>query len=109
MAEFYLQTAIVETCQGTDGSGEDVFETPVTLDPDGGNGCWIDATSKLVQSTDGEQIISASTLYTYPSNASLFTPNSRVTVNGAISRVIRTNLNTSGALDLPDHVAVSLT
>ncbi|QDZ15782.1 hypothetical protein [Humibacter ginsenosidimutans] len=109
MAEFYIQTAIVETCQGTNGYGEDIFASAVTLDPAADNGCWIDDTRHLVRSTDGEQVMSESTLYTYPANAPLFAPNSRVTVNGDVSRVIKTNLNTSGDLDLPDHVAVSLT
>jgi len=115
MAEFYVQTAVVEKYLGTNGYGEDTFAAPVTLDPADtsahpeGNGCWIDDARKLVRSSDGEQVVSESTLYTYPEHAALFTPNSRVTVNGVPSRVIRANPNTSGDLDLPDHVAVSLT
>lgn len=115
IADFYVQTAIVETYQGTNGYGEDTFAAPVTLDPadvstrPDGNGCWIDDARHLVRTSDSEQVISESTLYTYPDNAALFTPNTRVTVNDNVSRVIKTNLNTSGDLDLPDHVAVSLT
>jgi len=115
MAEFYVQTAVVETWLRTNGYGEDVFAEPVTLDPadtsthTGGNGCWIDGSRKLVRSSTGEQVVSESTLYTYPDNAALFVPNSRVTIGDNVSRVIRSNPNTSGDLDLPDHVAVSLT
>ena len=115
MADFYIQTAVVETLQGTNGYGEDTFSTPVTLNPADtstrptGNGCWIDPSRKLVRSSTGEQVVAESTLYTYPDNAGLFAPNSRVTIDGNESRVIRCNLNTSGDLDLPDHVAVSLT
>lgn len=115
LADFYVHTAIVETYEGTNGYGEDVFADPVTLDPADvsvhplGNGCWIDDSRKLVRNSTGEQVVSESTLYTYPSNAALFTPDSRVTVNGAVSRVIKVNSNTSGDLDLPDHVAVTLT
>lgn len=109
LTEFYVHTAIVETFQGTNGYGEDQYATPVTLDPDAGNGCFIVDGRHLVRTRDGEQVISETQLYTYPSNAPLFLPGSRVTVNGNVSLVIRANLNTSGNLDLPDHVAVSLT
>ena len=109
ISEFYVHTAIVETFTGTSGYGVDQFAAPVTLDPAAGNGCFIDDTRRLVRSSDGEQVISETTLYTFPSNADLFTPNSRVTINGAVSRVITKNLNDSGALGLPDHVAVTLT
>lgn len=113
MADFYIQTAIVETWLGTNGYGADVFADPVTLapsdDPATDNGCWIDDSRHLVRSKDGEQVVSESTLYTRPANATLFSPDARVTINGIQSRVIRVNLNTSGDLDLPDHVAVTLT
>lgn len=112
--EFFMQTASVETFKGTNGYGEDTFAPPVTLDPADtsvrptGNGCWIDGSRRLVRASTGEQVVSESTLYTFLDNGPLFEPNSRVTINGIQSRVIRTNLNTSGDLDLPDHVAVSL-
>jgi hypothetical protein len=108
LAEFYVHTAVVETLLGTNGYGEDTFADPVTLDADAGNGCFLVDGRHLVRTADGEQVISESQLYTKPDNAALFTPNSRVTVNGLTSRVIRANLNTSGPLDLPDHVSVSL-
>lgn len=109
MAEFYVHTATVETFLGSSGYGVDVFAAPVILDPDEDNGCFIDGTRKLVRGKDGEQVVSESTLYTYPSNAALFLADSRVTTGDGVSRVIKTNTNTSGDLDLPDHVAVSLT
>lgn len=109
ITEFYVDIAVVETITGTTGYGVDVFAAPVTLDPATGNGCYVDDGRRLVRSTTGEQVISESTLYTDPSNAALFTPNSRVTVDGIVSRVIKANLNDSGPLGLPDHLAVTLT
>lgn len=109
LADFYVHTAIVETLTGTTGYGVDLFAAPVTLDPATGNGCFIDDTRHLVRSATGEQVISETTLYTYPASAPYFVPNSRVTIRGVISRVITVNLNDSGPLDLPDHVAVTLT
>lgn len=115
IADFYVHTAVVEPFEGTNGYGEDIYSAPVILDPadtsvyPGGNGCWLDDTRHYVRTSDTEQILSSSTLYTYPGNAALFPPKSRVTVNGNTALVIKTNPNDSGDLDLPDHVAVSLT
>lgn len=103
LADFYEHTAAVETFLGTNGYGEDTFAAPVNV------ACFADDTRKLVRGKDGEQVVSESTLYTYPINGPLFTADSRVTLNGTVSRVIKTNVNDSGDLDLPDHVAVTLT
>lgn len=107
MADMYVHTAIVEKLLGTSGYGEDLFAAPVTLAPP--NGCLIDDTRKLVRSASGAQVVSETTLFTYPVNAPLFNADARVTINGNVARVIKTNTNDSGVLDLPDHVAVSLT
>lgn len=103
ISRFYVHTAIVEMFLGTSGYGVDMFAAPVTVD------CFAADSRKLIRDASGEQVVSESTLYTYPTNAPLFVADSRVTVNGNVSRVIRTNLNDSGPLNLPDHVAVSLT
>lgn len=107
VTRFYVHTAIVEPYLGANGYGEDMFGAPVVLAPP--NGCFVDDSRKLVRSTSGTQVVSESTLYTFPGNAPLFPADARVTVNGNVSRVIKTNLNDSGGLGLPDHVAVSLT
>jgi hypothetical protein len=98
----------VEKFLGTNGYGEDTFAAPVTVV------CFADDTRRLVRGTKtgtntSDQIVSESTLYTYPVSSPLFVADSRVTLNGTVSRVIKTNVNVSGALDLPDHVAVNLT
>jgi hypothetical protein len=106
IARFFIETATVETYLGTNGYGGDTFAAPVQLVSP--NGCWVDNSVKLVRSAQGEQVVSNSRLYTYPANAALFTPDTRVTVDGVITRVLMANVNLSGVLKLPDHVEVEL-
>lgn len=101
--EFYVHSVTVETYQGTNGYGEDVFAAPVTVTG------FLDDTRHLVRSQTAEQVVSEAQFYTHPENGALFTADSRVTVDGVTSRVIRTNVNTSGSLELPDHAVISLT
>jgi hypothetical protein len=103
LAEFYVHTATVEMFLGTNGYGEDTFAAPVSVV------CYADDARKLVRGKDGEQVVSESTLYTYPISAPLFTAGSRVTLKETVSRVIKTAVHDSGDLDLPDHTAVTLT
>ena len=103
MAEFYVHTAAVEMFLGTTGYGEDTFAAPVNV------ACFAEETRRLVRDKDGEQVVSESTLYTFPITGPLFAPDSRVTLNGMVSRVIRKSVHDSGDLDLPDHTAVALT
>lgn len=107
MDEFYVHTATVETYLGTNGYGADTFAAPVVLAPP--NGCLIEPKRRLVRDSTGEQVISETTVYTYPANAALFAPSSRVTINGTVSRVIVVAPFESGDLDLPDHVVINLT
>jgi hypothetical protein len=103
MEEFYVHTAQVEMFVGTSGYGVDLYAAPVTI------ACYVDDARKLVRNSDGEQVVSESTLATYPVNAPVFEADSRVTIRGNASSVIKTAYADSGDLDLPDHVAVSLT
>lgn len=99
----YVHTVTVETYRGTNGYGEDMFAAPVTVVG------FLDDSRRLVRGADAEQVISESQFYTLPENGALFTAESRVTIAGVTSRVIRTNVNTSGPLGLPDHTVVSFT
>jgi hypothetical protein len=103
IAEFYVETATVEPFLGANNLGIDTFGPAQVIQ------CFADDSRRMVRNADGEQVISETTLYTYPSNAVYLVPNARVTIGSAVSRVIKSNLNTSGALDLPDHVAAVLT
>lgn len=109
--DFFVHTASVETWLGT-GSNGDIFATPVTV------ACFADDSRKLVRDKDKQQVISETTLYTSITHTALFVEGSRVTVlgdsdgdepAGRAAFVIKVNANDSGTLDLPDHLAVSLT
>lgn len=109
LADFYVHEVTVETWQGTNVYGEDIYSAPVTLSPTTDNGVFMDGGRKLVRDKTGQQVVSTTTLYTYPAAKSLFVPDSRVTRDGEIAYVIQVVSNVSGDLDLPDNLAVSLT
>lgn len=109
LADFYVHTASVEMWLGTNGLGEDVLAGAVTIVGFADTARHLVRSSNSQRSADGEQIVSESTFVTYPISEPVFVENSRVTINGHESRVIRTSLGDSGALELPDHVAISLT
>lgn len=109
LADFYVHTVTVETFLGTNGYGEDTFADGVILSPSTKNGVFLDETRRLVRSSTGEQVVSESRFYTYPGTKALFAPNSRVTIDGVQSRVIKATVLTSGDFDLPDHIVVNLT
>jgi len=103
ISDFFVDQCTVETFQGAGAFG-DVFATPVT---DAG---FLEGATKLVRNITGQQVVSSSTWYTSVANQSHYTPDSKFTdPNGKVSRVIGVNVNDSGSLGLPDHVAVSLT
>lgn len=104
--EFFVHTVTVEEFLGANGYGVDQFGAATTLAPP--NGCLVDDSTTLTRNGKGEEVVSSSTVYTFTANASLFGAGARVTSNGRTSRVIKVNVNDSGPLDLPDHVAVSL-
>jgi len=103
IASFFVHQATVETFMGAGAVG-DVFASPVV---DTG---FLEGATKLIRDQTGQQVIAFSTWYTTVANASHYVPDSRFTdPNGRKSRVITVNVNDSGVLGLPDHVAVSLT
>jgi hypothetical protein len=107
VSRWFVHTVTVEAFLGTNGYGEDVFDVPVILAPP--NGCWVDNARKVVRNKDGIEVVSETSVATATANASLFTTNSRVTINGVASRVIKANSGDSGSLQLPtDHLEVNL-
>ena len=101
--QFFVHQATVETFTGAGAYG-DVFAAPVV---DTG---FLEGATKLVRDQSGQQVIAFSTWYTSVANAAHYTADSRFTdPSGRKSRVITVNVNDSGVLGLPDHVAVSLT
>jgi hypothetical protein len=101
---------------------DDFFVHHVTLTPktgDGGYGptfgapvdvaCFVDDTVQLVRAPDGEQVVSSSTVYSAV-DAPDGPPGSTVAfADGRVATVITQALRTSGPLDLPDHVAWTVT
>lgn len=104
IAIFFGDAITVEMFLGTDSLGRDVFAAAQTVQG------YADDKRQLVRSSDGEQVVSSTTVYTYLNYKPLFTPNSRVTVDGNTSRVISANANGGlSRLRLPDHLSVTLT
>lgn len=98
---FYVHTIQVETWLGATGYGADTFAAPQNVVG------FLSGTQKLVRAANGDEVVSASQFYTDIAKQSLFMPNSRVTANGAVSRVISANANDSAGL-LPDHLVANL-
>lgn len=108
---WWVHTVSVETYLGS-GSFGDVYADPVSVD------CWVDDAVKLVNNTQGEQVVSNSTVYaptdaasSESATAGQFAPGSKVTMpSGHVGFVIRCGVFDSGALDMElDHVAANIT
>lgn len=104
VARFWVHTVTVETYQGTSGYGKELFDAPLIVTG------WLQGSTKLVRSTDGDEVISQAQFFAPIDQAPVFAPQSRVTLpDGRIARVIVANVNDAGGLRLPEHVEVNLT
>lgn len=103
LAEFYVHTVTVDTYKGSGPYGDAYDPTSEPIP------CFIDESRRLVRSTNGEQIVSETTLWMDKEHYEAFKPDSIVQVNGHESTVITRSLADSGDLDLPDHLSVNLT
>ena len=99
--DFYVHTVSVETFTGAGAFG-DTYDTPATVKG------FLEGKIQLVRATDGQEVVSASTLYCSVADGALFTPDSKVTTNGRTAYVISQNTNDAPGLGLPDHTAVYL-
>jgi hypothetical protein len=100
--DFYVHTVSVETKTGSVAYG-DVYASAVSVP------CWAEPKRRLVRTRDGQEVLSSSFLSCDVEHAPKFTPDSKVTLNGATAYVIGVNTFTSGALELPDHLEIDLT
>jgi hypothetical protein len=101
--EFMVHTVTVETKSGEDPWGN----TTTTLsDPIPG---FLNDSRELVRTVGGDQVVSEATFYTGKEHAPKFLPESLVHLPDRVSTVIRCAVADSGPLELPDHVAVTLT
>jgi hypothetical protein len=101
--EFMVHEVTVETKSGEDSWGN---INTIVSDPIPG---FFDEKRQLVRSASGDQVVSESTFYTGAEHAAVFAPESLVHLSDRVATVIKCGLADSGPLDLPDHIAVTLT
>lgn len=100
---FYVHTVQVATNWPTGNAYGDSLATPVPVVG------FFSGSTKLVRGKDGNIVQAASMFYTYTKYAPLFTTDSVVTApDGSSGRVVTFDVNDSGPLGLPDHLAVAL-
>lgn len=102
IARWFVHEGTIETWTGAGAKG-DVFATPVLVHG------YLSNSLRVIRETFGEQVVANAMFYTSLSNAGLFTPDSKFTVGGSVSRVVKVNANDTGGL-MPnvEHVAVAL-
>jgi len=96
-----VHTIMVETFEGVGASG-DAYAVPQYV------AGFLEGKNVLVRDAAGNMVTAGSTFYTDSAYADLFTPDTRVTVDGRVSYVITQNRNDSGSLGLPDHTMVQI-
>jgi hypothetical protein len=101
LQDFWVHTIIVETFEGVGASG-DVYSAPQYV------AGFLEGKNVLVRDAAGQQVVAGSTFYTDASYSEIFTPDTRVTIDGRVSYVISQNRNDSGPLGLPDHTEVRI-
>lgn len=98
---FFIHTATVQTFTGTGPTG-DLYAAAVDVKG------FLDDGVVLVQSSAGEQLVQKSIFYAALSDAAVFVPESRVTVNGRACQVTAVRRRDGGSLGLPDHCEIEL-
>lgn len=101
--DFMVHTVTVETKAGEDSWGNTLSTLSAPIPG------FLDDTRALVRTAAGDQVVSESTFYTGAEHAGTFAPESVVHLPGRDATVIKCAGADSGALQLPDHVAVTLT
>jgi hypothetical protein len=99
--EFYIHTLIVETFEGSGAAG-DIYSVPQYVPG------FLEGKVTLVRDATGQQVVSSARFFTYPEYTDIFTPDTRVTIDGRVSYVISQSRHDSGALHLPDHAEIYL-
>jgi hypothetical protein len=101
IGRFFVHTVTVETRTGTGAAG-DVYAAPVTV------AGFLEGKVQLVRDSTGQEVTANSTLYCAVADGARFTPDTKVTTGGRISRVISQNINDAPGLNLPDHAEIYL-
>ncbi|WP_293787761.1 hypothetical protein [uncultured Aeromicrobium sp.] len=99
----YLYASVdVETYVGTGAYG-DRYADPVS------RRCAIDDTRRLVRSSDGQEVVSETTLITRREYKAQFTPGSKVALPDRVAKVIKASELTDGGRGAWQHLEVALT
>jgi hypothetical protein len=99
----FMHTAAVQTFLGAGPTGDTYGPTTTVAG-------FLDDGVVRQQTSQGEQLVSRTMFYTDLANAALFTPQSRVTVNGRAAQVTTIRRRDGGSLLAPvSHVEVDLT
>ncbi len=101
LQDFWVHTIMVETFEGVGAAG-DVYSAPQYV------AGFLEGKNILVRDAAGQQVVAGSTFYTDAAYSGIFTPDTRVTIDGRVSYVITQNRNDSGPLGLPDHTMVQI-
>ncbi|MDP9185624.1 MAG: hypothetical protein M3O29_08160 [Actinomycetota bacterium] len=99
--EFYVHTLTVETFEGSGAAG-DVYSNPQYVPG------FFEGKVTLVRDAAGQEVVSSSRFFTDTDYADIFTPDTRVTIDGRVSYVVSQARHDSGALHLPDHAEIYL-
>jgi hypothetical protein len=102
IARLFTQTVSVETYLGTGIHGP-TYSAPVTV------GCFVNDGHKLVRDSKGEQVVASTILYAPLADVDLFTPETRVTVNGRAAQVIAAYRRDSAGPISAHHAHIELT
>jgi hypothetical protein len=99
-SDWLSHTITVETFDGTGFDGA-TYLAPVTV-----SNCMVEKVSRLVRNSSGNEVVSETTIYATPDQASLFTEHTRISVGDYQSTVIK--IEVMDVFGLPGHVVVSL-
>jgi hypothetical protein len=99
--KFFVHTVSVETWQGTGALG-DVYAGPANVTG------FLEGKVQLVRDGHGQEVTASSTFYCDTADGPKFTPDTKVTTGGRVSRVISQNINDAPGMNLPDHAAIYL-
>ena len=102
LEDFYVHTVTVDVVTGGGPWGDNVQESDPLR-------CFIDESRSFVRDNNGAEVVSSTTITAPPEHAALFTPGVTVHLPHRDARVIAVAVADSKALDLPDHIEVSLT
>lgn len=100
--DFWVHTITVTPYLGSGANGKKYGPTTDVS-------CFIDGGVKVASDSDGKLIVANAPVYAPISAASVLTAESKVVMpDGRVVQILAATMHTSGDLDLPDHVEITL-